>query len=247
MPLVTCPDCSKQISDQALACPNCGRPIAPPPVIPAAPAKKKSGCRNALLIVLAVVVVLFIIGLVGSTSERSSSHPASTGAGEWKTDAQGHKYFAVPEITTVPVEDVTHVIRVREVLAAQGNQIKTVLTKQLGPGPTVKHTHSLGEWHWEATKAGFTVEVWPDDKGKVLCVLTRFKPPARDWAAAIAMVGLDPNVSPTKNLIGVQVWEHAFRDIDEVLGFRADAGKPEIKQLTITPDKQASDQWDKRP
>ena len=26
MALITCPDCSKQISDHAPACPNCGRP-----------------------------------------------------------------------------------------------------------------------------------------------------------------------------------------------------------------------------
>lgn len=28
MALITCPDCQKQVSDQAPACPNCGRPIA---------------------------------------------------------------------------------------------------------------------------------------------------------------------------------------------------------------------------
>src|SRR4051794_9912175 len=27
MPLVTCPDCSKQISDRVRACPQCGRPL----------------------------------------------------------------------------------------------------------------------------------------------------------------------------------------------------------------------------
>jgi len=28
MPLITCPDCNKQVSDQAEACPHCGHPIA---------------------------------------------------------------------------------------------------------------------------------------------------------------------------------------------------------------------------
>lgn len=28
MSLITCPDCKKQVSNQAPACPNCGRPIA---------------------------------------------------------------------------------------------------------------------------------------------------------------------------------------------------------------------------
>lgn len=33
MALMTCPDCSREVSDQAPACPGCGRPIAPP-IIP---------------------------------------------------------------------------------------------------------------------------------------------------------------------------------------------------------------------
>jgi hypothetical protein len=32
VPLITCPDCSKEISDLAPACPNCGRPAALPAV-----------------------------------------------------------------------------------------------------------------------------------------------------------------------------------------------------------------------
>lgn len=29
MSLIKCPDCGKEVSDKAPACPNCGRPIAP--------------------------------------------------------------------------------------------------------------------------------------------------------------------------------------------------------------------------
>ena len=50
MPLVTCPDCSRQVSDAAPACPNCGRPaaagFAPPQEYtraPAAPQQTRSG------------------------------------------------------------------------------------------------------------------------------------------------------------------------------------------------------------
>lgn len=32
MPLITCPDCQRQISDAAPVCIGCGRPIAAPPV-----------------------------------------------------------------------------------------------------------------------------------------------------------------------------------------------------------------------
>jgi hypothetical protein len=38
MALIVCPDCGKQVSDQAPACPHCGRPMAqPPPVAPKVP------------------------------------------------------------------------------------------------------------------------------------------------------------------------------------------------------------------
>ena len=37
MPLITCPDCGKQVSTIALACPSCGRPIAGQADQPSAP------------------------------------------------------------------------------------------------------------------------------------------------------------------------------------------------------------------
>jgi zinc-ribbon domain len=33
MPLITCPDCSHEISTSAEVCPHCGRPVAPRPAI----------------------------------------------------------------------------------------------------------------------------------------------------------------------------------------------------------------------
>lgn len=35
MALITCPDCEKEISDQAAACPHCGRPVIQPDADPA--------------------------------------------------------------------------------------------------------------------------------------------------------------------------------------------------------------------
>ncbi len=29
MPLISCPECARQVSDRALVCPGCGYPIAP--------------------------------------------------------------------------------------------------------------------------------------------------------------------------------------------------------------------------
>lgn len=77
MALIQCPDCGKEFSDQAAACPNCSRPNkAPPPAT-----EKKGGClgRGCLGLLLIFVVVGMITAVVGDSS-KSSSAPSSTSA-----------------------------------------------------------------------------------------------------------------------------------------------------------------------
>ena len=84
MALLTCPDCNGPVSDQAAACPKCGRPVdaaPPPPVTPATtPATEPMkhdrtgqwiGCGS--LIVLALVAVW----LVGRNGGESGTRPAT--------------------------------------------------------------------------------------------------------------------------------------------------------------------------
>jgi hypothetical protein len=67
--LITCPDCQKQISDLAPACPNCGCPGAfggLAPVQLSAPAANVQGSASgvsAKLWVLGLVALLFVTGL----------------------------------------------------------------------------------------------------------------------------------------------------------------------------------------
>lgn len=56
MALITCPDCGKQLSDQAPACPNCGRPMKRKPIdkrvrisIPNTEALGGQGLMNAFI------------------------------------------------------------------------------------------------------------------------------------------------------------------------------------------------------
>ena len=60
--LIECPDCKRQVSDQAANCPHCGHPIKPTqPLaveIPKTPSKKRHGCLTAL----GVFGILAIIG-----------------------------------------------------------------------------------------------------------------------------------------------------------------------------------------
>lgn len=70
MAIIKCPDCGKEISDRAEACPNCGCPIAAKPVYENAPVaevkkKKKTGIIIAIIaviIIAAAAVLVFVLG-----------------------------------------------------------------------------------------------------------------------------------------------------------------------------------------
>jgi hypothetical protein len=84
MALVTCPDCGREVSDQAPACPNCGRPMkassrpaSTSAGAAAAPKKKTSPLAMGCL----VIIVLGILGALlgeGSESGSPSQPPAPT-------------------------------------------------------------------------------------------------------------------------------------------------------------------------
>ena len=57
MTLITCPECAKQVSSEAIACPHCGKPMGGVLTTPAAPASK-SRARGWLLALVVVFVVL---------------------------------------------------------------------------------------------------------------------------------------------------------------------------------------------
>lgn len=88
MALLDCLDCGKQFSDQATACPNCGRPnelIAATPQPEAKPKSQKNngcliGCASTFLALpLALLVVSSLIPKTSdSTTSDSSKAPAET-------------------------------------------------------------------------------------------------------------------------------------------------------------------------
>lgn len=69
MSLVHCPECAKEVSNTAVACPNCGHPLSPPAVErktivrEAPPVVEKEGFPNWVFIPLAVlgIVVIFLL------------------------------------------------------------------------------------------------------------------------------------------------------------------------------------------
>lgn len=86
MSLIKCPECGREISDQATACPQCGFPLSKPESAAAAPApptetepksaakSSAKGCGTALLIVflgfIALVVMVIVIGASGSKDTK---------------------------------------------------------------------------------------------------------------------------------------------------------------------------------
>lgn len=61
MALFPCPDCGTQVSDQALGCPKCGRPLRAPMQAP------KSGMSTVLIVVIVVVVLIVpVLGVLAT-------------------------------------------------------------------------------------------------------------------------------------------------------------------------------------
>jgi len=59
MKLIPCPDCKTLVSDEAKACPKCGKPITPEIVAAAVSPKKKHGC---------LTFIAFFLVLIGGVS-----------------------------------------------------------------------------------------------------------------------------------------------------------------------------------
>lgn len=57
--LLTCPDCGNEVSDQAPACPKCGRPTARA----AAPASKTTLTKPAGCFLQLLAIVVFVVGV----------------------------------------------------------------------------------------------------------------------------------------------------------------------------------------
>ena len=51
MAMIKCPECGKEFSDKAAACPNCGCPISEVKKNPSTPAEKETAAKQILLAV----------------------------------------------------------------------------------------------------------------------------------------------------------------------------------------------------
>lgn len=110
MALINCPECGKQVSDRAPACPHCGMPlgtVSPPSVPPASPtlvinpttARRNSGCLAAFGIVICLVVLLAALSTC-SGGRRSSSPNTSPSANPAKPEKSASEMLTEVEDTS---------------------------------------------------------------------------------------------------------------------------------------------------
>ncbi len=83
MPLIQCPECKKEISDKAPACPGCGYELKPQNVTVVVKEKKKIGCFTYLII---LVVGLVIIGTIGELTKKDKSQTSGVNSQNTKID-----------------------------------------------------------------------------------------------------------------------------------------------------------------
>lgn len=75
MPLITCPTCGKEISDEAVSCPGCGHPMKKEAIQATskqtAPKKKKGlGCGSLLLFFIVILILASVISQCGEETKK---------------------------------------------------------------------------------------------------------------------------------------------------------------------------------
>lgn len=97
MALIKCPECGKEISDKATACPNCGCPVIPSKqnesfntdLATPKNGKKKGGCLKPILIFFVICIGISAVIAFQTTKNKSASQSEpSTEATQTPEDAK---------------------------------------------------------------------------------------------------------------------------------------------------------------
>ena len=114
MPLIPCPACGRQVSQQAPTCPQCGQPIAAPPPAPVqAPAPQKiyieqprsgggSGCIGVVIVLLLIAGAAYFLTQTESGKKLFNGGAKAVGVtmtdeqriqGKWKGELSSLEFF----------------------------------------------------------------------------------------------------------------------------------------------------------
>lgn len=114
MALMSCPECGKEFSDQAQACPNCAwpNPQVQPTAAASAPAAKKVGCGTYVLGGLGLLFALLVMRGISSTeattpSSAANEQPAAAEQAETKEQAPARAPEPAPFVVKGRNENVS--------------------------------------------------------------------------------------------------------------------------------------------
>lgn len=113
MALMSCPECGKEFSDQAQACPNCAWPNPQvQPTAASAPAAKKVGCGTYVLGGLGLLFALLVMRGISSTeattpSSAANDQPAAAEQAETKEQAPARAPEPAPFVVKGRNENVS--------------------------------------------------------------------------------------------------------------------------------------------
>jgi uncharacterized membrane protein YdbT with pleckstrin-like domain len=139
MPVITCPDCGRDVSTMATACPHCGRPspagltpIGPTPVPPAREQTLWQGSPSATLLaghILGVIAVLCVIPALAHFFARTMGDDDGAGLitfGWWATGILVTIQLLVLIVAWIQLRGTKYTITNQRVLVEQGVFSKTV-------------------------------------------------------------------------------------------------------------------------
>lgn len=104
MPLITCVDCNKSISDHAKECPHCGCPIEHSISTYAQTDEQQQSNKNkskrnikiliiSVLVILILVITILVIVMSSSSNNNQNTAPKTTLEGAYKDNYYGYSYM----------------------------------------------------------------------------------------------------------------------------------------------------------
>ena len=119
MALINCPECQKEISEEATTCPHCGKPLPPAP-IPAESEYPKGKCG---LFILIPILLILIIALLGNCSGPSIDYEIVS-TSTYVNNSEQAKSYRVVVARDATEEDLKEVFE--DITASDGYKYHTV-------------------------------------------------------------------------------------------------------------------------
>lgn len=173
MALIKCPDCGKQVSDQAPSCPNCGRVL-----------KKKTGCLSYFIFGFSILIIVGVIGSLMNGASNKSTTPTGSNKmqkGQYdlgfkkSTNQYGVTFYRFKRLKGPRVELISSNNGIKDI--TQLNEILTTIGEpRLNSGEQYRVTGGKSIFVWDNYEKGKLVvnlgecKYYDDDKKTYTCI-----------------------------------------------------------------------------